>query len=150
MSDFPITEAQLVSIFAEAVFYGISVATFFESLRALVGSTSTIRASSLTRRVFMVITTLMFLVSSTDIALLLRHILNAFVYYRGAGGATEKFRQIDDPMNIARVSQLYSLYSVRCSCNLIGHHFSASNIHGRWCIGKAYLFLRCFCLIELE
>jgi hypothetical protein len=109
MSNFPVTEAQLVSLFTEAVFYGISVATFGECLRALVGNGHTFRASSLARRVFLVVTVIMFIVSTADIGLLLRHILDAFIFFKGAGGATEKFGQINNPINVARVRPLVSV-----------------------------------------
>ena len=44
--------------------------------------------------VFLVVTLLLFFFATLDVALLLRHVLDAFVWYKGPGGAIAEFSEI--------------------------------------------------------
>jgi hypothetical protein len=47
-----------------------------------------------------------FIISTVDVVLLLRQILDAFVEYKGPGGAATAFEVIANKLNVTRVSAL--------------------------------------------
>jgi glucose-6-phosphate-specific signal transduction histidine kinase len=61
-----VTEAYLGSLFLQTLLYGISTATYLECLRALVLNADTYRASTFMRRLLIVVSSLMFIVSLTS------------------------------------------------------------------------------------
>nr|VWO98264.1 N/A [Ganoderma boninense] len=67
--DFPIDVAQIVALFLESLFYG-------------------------QRNVFLIVASLLFVFATLDVALLLRHVLDAFVWYHGPGGTVGEFADI--------------------------------------------------------
>jgi hypothetical protein len=104
MEDFPITEAQIVALFMESVFWGIYLVTFFLSLRSLLFTNNFERRRFSTINWPMVVVVFaMCSFATLDVAVGLLHNIQAFVLYKGAGGAAEEFSNISDWVNITKV-----------------------------------------------
>ena len=54
------------------------------------------------RNVFLVVTLLLFVFATLDVALLLRHVLDAFIWYKGPGGAIAEFSDISYWVNVMK------------------------------------------------
>lgn len=91
MSDFPIDTAQLVALFLESLFYGIYIVTFGMCIQALL---FTGRAHASRRYYLLIVALLLFTFATLDVAFLLRHVLDAFIWYKGPGGPKEEFADI--------------------------------------------------------
>ncbi|KAJ7903797.1 hypothetical protein B0H14DRAFT_3421976 [Mycena olivaceomarginata] len=103
MEDFPITEAQIVALFMESVFWGIYLVTFFLSLRSLLFTNNFERRRFSTINWPMVVVVFaMCSFATLDVAVGLLHNIQAFVLYKGAGGAAEEFSNISDWVNITK------------------------------------------------
>ena len=108
---FPVAEAQLVALFMEAVTYGIYVVTFAMCARALFWD-----KQGLKKRInwpMVVVMALMAIFATLDLALGLRHNLNAFIYYTGPGGAAAEFDNISYWVNVMKVRKLYVAFTTR-------------------------------------
>ncbi|KAF8208494.1 hypothetical protein K438DRAFT_1812301 [Mycena galopus ATCC 62051] len=103
MADFPITEAQLVGLFLESVFWGIYLVTFFLCLRALL-----FNAELEPRRLrdlnwpMLAIVLVMGTFATLDVVIGLLHNIQAFVIFKGPGGAAGEFSNISDWVNIIK------------------------------------------------
>ncbi|KIP07585.1 hypothetical protein PHLGIDRAFT_412673 [Phlebiopsis gigantea 11061_1 CR5-6] len=91
MADFPVDEAQIVALFMESVFYGLYLVTFGMCMYVMLVKG---RSSARQRAVFLAVALAMFAVASLDAVLLLIHVLDAFIWYRGPGGAIGEFDEI--------------------------------------------------------
>ena len=54
------------------------------------------------RNVFLIVALLFFIVATLDVALLLRHVLDAFIWYRGSGGAIAELSDISYWVNVMK------------------------------------------------
>lgn len=99
---FPISEAQLVAMFMEAVTYGIYLVTFFLCMRALLDGRDGERKHYNWPMICVVLG--MFVLATLDVALTLRRALEAFVFYQGPGGATMYYERISLWSNVIQVS----------------------------------------------
>ena len=54
------------------------------------------------RNVFLIVALLFFVFATLDVALLLRHVLDAFIWYRGPGGAIAEFSDISYWVNVMK------------------------------------------------
>ncbi|KIP04646.1 hypothetical protein PHLGIDRAFT_129367 [Phlebiopsis gigantea 11061_1 CR5-6] len=87
----PIDVAQILALFMETLFYGLYLVSFGVCMYTMfiVGRSTT------RQRVFnFAIAILLFTFATLDVALLLRHVLDAFIWYHGPGGATEELGDI--------------------------------------------------------
>ncbi|KAH8088915.1 hypothetical protein BXZ70DRAFT_899246 [Cristinia sonorae] len=98
---FPIDIAQIVALFLESIFYGIYLVTFGLCLYILLFSAHTRHRHRLLNP-FLLIAIAMFTIATLDVALLLRHILDAFIYYKGPGGAQAEFADISYWVNVTK------------------------------------------------
>ncbi|KAJ7844902.1 hypothetical protein B0H14DRAFT_3868192 [Mycena olivaceomarginata] len=123
VENFPITEAQIVGLFLESVFWGIYLVTFFLSLRSLLFSKNfdRRRLSDLNWPMLVVIFA-MCSFATLDVAVGLLHNIQAFVLYKGSGGAAEEFSNISDWVNITK----------------------AVNVLGQTTLGDGMLIFRCW------
>ncbi|GJE85142.1 hypothetical protein PsYK624_012200 [Phanerochaete sordida] len=121
---FPVTEAQLVALFMEAVTYGIYVVTFTRCAYVLFFDRQGIKQTI--NWPMVVVMALMAIFTTLDLALGLRHNLDAFVFYHGAGGAAAEFDNISYWVNVMKTvdTQVMSL------------------------IGDAMLIYRCFVIFS--
>ena len=101
MPHYPIDEAQLVSMYMEAIAYGIYVVTFGMCMRALLWSRD--GTKKLHNWPMIVFTMTMFIFATLDIAVALRHNLDAFISYKGPGGAQAEFEDISNWVNVVQV-----------------------------------------------
>lgn len=79
-AQFTLAEAQLIALFMESVFYGLLTWTFFQCLFIMFKNAGALRRTA-ARPILIVVLILMFFVATLDIALLLRFLLNAFIYH---------------------------------------------------------------------
>ena len=61
------------------------------------------RSSTRQRFVFLVVALLLFIFATLDVALLLRHVLDAFIWYHGPGGPNAEFADISYWVNVMKV-----------------------------------------------
>ena len=121
MPAFPLDTAQLVALFVECILYGddlvflackflliaaqisyltgIYLVTFCMCVRELWTSKS---SSLLKHRMLVVATLLLMVFATSDIAFGLRHVLDAFVYYKGPGGAIGELSDISYWVNVMK------------------------------------------------
>ncbi|KAJ7719942.1 hypothetical protein B0H16DRAFT_1386994 [Mycena metata] len=103
MEDIPITEAQILGLFLESVFWGMYLITFVYCLRTLLfGLNFEIKRPSEINWPMVVITLLMCVLATLDTAVGLLHLIQAFVLYTGPGGPTEEFSNISDWINVVK------------------------------------------------
>ncbi|EJF60330.1 hypothetical protein DICSQDRAFT_137639 [Dichomitus squalens LYAD-421 SS1] len=88
---FPIDVAQIVALFLESMFYGLYLVSFGMCMYTMLLKS---RSRHRQRTVFVVVALLLFIFATLDVALLLRHVLDAFVWYHGPGGAIGEFSDI--------------------------------------------------------
>ena len=100
-SAFPVAEAQLVALFMEAVTYGIYAVTLALCARALFWDQQGLKRTI--NWPMVVVMVLMAIFSTLDLALGLRHNLEAFIYYQGPGGAAAEFDNISYWVNVMKV-----------------------------------------------
>ena len=55
------------------------------------------------RNVFLIVVLLFFVFATLDIALLLRHVLDAFIWYQGPGGAVAEFSDVSYWVNAMKM-----------------------------------------------
>jgi hypothetical protein len=113
---FEITEAQLYGLAFECILYGVLLLTSWKCLSSLLFQPG--HNGRLERRDarginwgLLVAAILLFGLGTVDMAMGLRHCLNAFVYYNGPGGPTEHFRDISDPISITKARYRLSTVS---------------------------------------
>ena len=101
MSKFPVDEAQLVALFMESVTYGIYLVTLGICAHVLFWDRQGLRQRINWSMVTVV--TLMAVFSTLDVALGLRHNLDAFIFYTGPGGPDGEFDNISNWVNVMKV-----------------------------------------------
>ena len=104
---FPVAEAQLVALFMEAVTYGIYVVTFALCARALFWDRQGLKNRRAINWPMVVVMVLMSIFATLDVALGLRHNLDAFIFYTGPGGAAAEFDNISYWVNVMKVRTHY-------------------------------------------
>ena len=98
---FPVDEAQIVALFMESVAYGIYLVTLGLCIRALFwGSTG---KKDRYNWPLIVVAGLMCIFATLDTAFGLRHNLDAFIFYKGSGGANAEFEDISYWVNVMKV-----------------------------------------------
>ncbi|KAI0049447.1 hypothetical protein FA95DRAFT_1604415 [Auriscalpium vulgare] len=116
----PIEAIMLIALFIESVFYGLYLVTFGISIRVLAFTKSFCQ-----RRIcLLTVVLLLFVVATLNIAFSLRHVLDAFVWYTGPGGARAQLYDISNRVNAIKTVNyvvqtiigdgmlLYRLYAV--------------------------------------
>ncbi|EPQ51376.1 hypothetical protein GLOTRDRAFT_49061 [Gloeophyllum trabeum ATCC 11539] len=97
---FSIGPAQIVALFMTCIFYGILLVTTGHCLNVLLlkktGKTGA-------HRLALVVTIYMFAVASNDTALCLVHVLDAFAYYTGPGGAEGELSHVSSWINVVKL-----------------------------------------------
>ena len=101
---FPVDEAQLVTLFMQCIAYGIYLVTLGLCIRALFwGSTG---KKDRYNWPLIVVAGFMFVFATLDVAFGLRHNLDAFIFYKGTGGANAEFEDISYWVNVMKVRPL--------------------------------------------
>jgi len=96
---FPLDEAEIVALFVESIFYGIYLVSFGACIRALFSGAGIY--SSL-NKAMLVVAILMAIFGTLDLALGLRHALQAFIWYHGPGGAIAEFEKVSSWIQVTR------------------------------------------------
>ncbi|KAJ6595600.1 hypothetical protein DFH09DRAFT_973684, partial [Mycena vulgaris] len=103
MEDFPITEAQIVGLFLESVFWGIYLITFVLCLRSLLFTANfELKRFRDLNWPMLVVSLSMCACATLDVAVGLMHNIEAFILYKGSGGATQEFSNISDWVNVIK------------------------------------------------
>ncbi|KAJ7678566.1 hypothetical protein B0H14DRAFT_2552661 [Mycena olivaceomarginata] len=103
MDKFPITEAQIVALFLESVFWGFYIVTFVLCLRSLLFKSSwDLKRRSEINWPMLLVVLAMCVFTTLDVSIGLMHNIEAFTLYNGAGGAQEEFSNISDWVNIVK------------------------------------------------
>jgi hypothetical protein len=104
MDEFPITEAQIVALFLESVFWGFYLVTFVPCLHLLLFKSSwELKRLSEINWPMLLVALGMCVFATLDVAIGLMHNIQAFVLYSGVGGALEEFSNISDWVNVVKV-----------------------------------------------
>jgi hypothetical protein len=99
---FQITESYIVALFMACIFFGIACVTYVLSMQTLMHTP--FKNFNHARWLLFVVSGLVTLLSGIGVATQLRHVLVAFVYWKGAGGPTEQLVfDIKDPTNVIHV-----------------------------------------------
>ena len=106
MSAFPVDEAQIVALFMESVAYGIYLVTLGMCVQVLFWGRS--EEKKRLNWPLITVTALMFIFATFDVAFGLRHNLDAFIFYKGAGGADAEFEDISYWVNVMKVRGLFA------------------------------------------
>ncbi|KAH8105363.1 hypothetical protein BXZ70DRAFT_520696 [Cristinia sonorae] len=145
--NFPIDVAQIVALFLESVFYGIYLVTFGLCVNVLLFSKHTRPGGRRKHRFlspFFLVALLLFIIATLDEALLLRHVLDAFVWYKGPGGAKEEFADISYWVNVMKTVTYVAQTSI-ADAMLI---YRCYVVYGRrWLIAVALSILWIACMI---
>ncbi|KAF9061677.1 hypothetical protein BDP27DRAFT_1234871 [Rhodocollybia butyracea] len=100
---FDVTAAQLVAQFLECITYGIYLVTLAQCLYALLFERShEFRLKKKINWTMLVVTLLLCVFATIDVAIGLRHNLVAFVYFQGPGGPIAVFSDISNWINIMK------------------------------------------------
>lgn len=101
MDTFPIDEAALVAFFIESTTWGIQLVTFILCVWTLVQTNRV----SMPRHInpLLLYATALIVIGTLDISFSLYHVLRAFVYYKGQGGADLVFQELSDYVTVLRV-----------------------------------------------
>lgn len=111
MAVFPIDEAQLISLFMEAVTYGVYLVTLGMCIQALfMGSVG--REGRSRNWPLIIVAAAMFVFETLNIACSLRFSLDAFIFYKGSGGPTAVFRKISYAVNVMKVHPSFAVTSI--------------------------------------
>lgn len=103
VSSFPISEAQLVALFAEGVAYGMHAVTFTICMWTWVHRSKASRSAR--SWPWMSIAIALFIVGTLDVSFNLYHNIVAFCLYTGPGGAEGDFKKLNNWVNVLRVSR---------------------------------------------
>lgn len=98
---FPVDEAQIVALFMECIAYGIYLVTLGMTIRALFWGRSGKKERY--NWTLIIVAALMFIFATFDVAFGLRHNLDAFIFYKGPGGAIAEFEDISYWVNVMKV-----------------------------------------------
>lgn len=100
MTAFEVAEAQIVALFMESITYGMYLVTLVICARALFFDAQGIKR--ILNWPMIVVMTLMAIFATLDVALGLRHNLEAFIYYSGPGGPEAEFDNISYWVNVMK------------------------------------------------
>ena len=78
------------------------------------------------RNMFLVVALLLFVFATLDVALLLRHVLDAFIWYQGPGGAIAEFSDISYWVNVMKTVTYVAQTSIGDGM-LVGYHRLSEN-----------------------
>lgn len=106
MTAFEVAEAQIVALFMESITYGMYLVTLVICARALFFDAQGIKR--ILNWPMIVVMTLMAIFATLDVALGLRHNLEAFIYYSGPGGPEAEFDNISYWVNVMKVRNAYT------------------------------------------
>lgn len=109
MAAFPVDEAQIVSLFMQKVAYGIYLVTFGMCIQVLFWGNSGRKKRY--NWPLVAVTMSMFVFATFDVSFSLRHNLDAFIFYKGSGGANAEFEHISYWVNVMKVYPLLSDYN---------------------------------------
>lgn len=116
MSGFPQGEAELVAFFIESVMWGIQLVTFILCLWMITGTVNSRTAKQRTIFTFtswpLVYASGLFTIGTVHLCLSLYDILQAFVFYKGVGGADNQYNEIS---GTSRAYVRHSRSKSRCS-----------------------------------
>jgi len=101
MADFPVDVAQMVGLFMECILYGVYLVTFGMCMRALLSKRT---ANASIKYHMVLVSLLMFTFATLDVAFGLRHNLEAFIYYKGPGGAIGEFGIESNWVNVMKTA----------------------------------------------
>ncbi|PSS29864.1 hypothetical protein EW026_g7441 [Hermanssonia centrifuga] len=103
---FPITVAQTVALFLESIFYGIYLVTLGHCSRTLLFESDrfVLKRRKEIKWIMVTAALLMAIVATLNVSFILRHILNAFIYYKGPGGATAELSDIGNWVNVMQTA----------------------------------------------
>jgi hypothetical protein len=107
MPAFPVDEAQLLSLFFESVAYGVYLVTFGMCIRALLWSSVPEKGSRPVKWPSVIMAGAMFVCATLDTVFNLRHNLDAFVFYKGGGGAIQEFEHMSYWVNVGQVCSFH-------------------------------------------
>ncbi|TFY54371.1 hypothetical protein EVJ58_g8906 [Rhodofomes roseus] len=115
---FPLTEAQLVSLFMQSFAFGVHAVVFAVCIHRWF---SRFKMAGLNTKSWpwVVVATALFIIGAVDVSLNLSHNVVAFVFFKGFGGATFQFEIVSFWINIVR-SVLYSLNVMISDAALVG------------------------------
>lgn len=102
MSDFSISEAQLVALFLEAAFWGMFVILFILCIQALLFKDSRLKPAFQIQWPLLVVACVMFAIGTLDIAVGLFHNIHAFVDTAASGKPDEQFQKISNWANVLK------------------------------------------------
>jgi hypothetical protein len=97
-----LTSAYLVAQFLGCIGFGLSLATCYLATKSLFKTP--VAAFTGARWGLFAVSTLMTVIGAIAVGEMLQHVLNAFVYYQGEGGAIAELVDITDPVNLIHVS----------------------------------------------
>lgn len=85
------------------------------------------------RNLFLIVSLLFFVFATLDVALLLRHVLDAFIWYQGPGGAIAEFSNISYWVNAMKMVNFSAQTSIADGM-LVRRHFSSPHLRdwNRW------------------
>ncbi|PIL34431.1 hypothetical protein GSI_03206 [Ganoderma sinense ZZ0214-1] len=126
---FPVDVAQLVALFMESILYGIFLVSFGMCMYVMLVKTRSRRQGK--RIVFFIVALLLFVFATLDVSIQLRHVLYAFIWYRGPGGAIGEFSDLSYWLN-AMKSVTYNAQTSIADGMLIYRCYIVYN--GRWII----------------
>ncbi|KAJ7205008.1 hypothetical protein GGX14DRAFT_543993 [Mycena pura] len=104
LNKFPLTEAQIIGNWFETLAYGIYFVTCGFCARALlvIGSEGRWRKPNEVNWFMLSVAILLFVVGTFDVIIGLVHNLQAFVFFKGAGGAAQELMNISNWIDVAR------------------------------------------------
>ncbi|KAH8092475.1 hypothetical protein BXZ70DRAFT_455547 [Cristinia sonorae] len=99
---FPIDVAQLLALPLKSIFYGLHIVTLCLCVQVLLFSPHrhNIKRRSRFLSPFFLVTLIMFALGTFDLALAIQHVMDAFVWYNGPGGAKGEFANISYWVNV--------------------------------------------------
>ncbi|KAM5545852.1 hypothetical protein V8D89_000890 [Ganoderma adspersum] len=148
VDDFPIDVAQIVALFLESLFYGLYLVSFGMCMWTMLVKS---RSRQGQRNVFLIVALLLFVFATLDVALLLRHVLDAFVWYHGPGGAIGEFSDISYWVNamktvnyVAQTSIADGMLIYRCYIVYSGSWLVAAPLCVLWVAGMIMEAFTCY------
>lgn len=100
MRDFSIGPAQIVALFMTCIFYGMLLVTTGLCLNILLLKKA---RTTLSHHIALAATLCMLAIASNDAALGLVHVLDAFAYYAGPGGAEAELSHVSSWINVVKL-----------------------------------------------
>lgn len=95
-----ISEAQLLGLFLESVFWGIQLVTYISCLHTIFGDCDGVHAK---RKFIAAVSTVFLLMTTLNEGLIVHNTLDAFVYYEGRGGPAARFATFPPVNTVLRV-----------------------------------------------